>query len=64
MDRKALMYKVYKEKYKQAVQDNEQLYEALSTAIDTIEQLKSLVYEQQKIIYEQQYNINNSQNQK
>lgn len=53
MDRKALMYKVYKEKYKQAVQDNEQLYEALSTAIDTIEQLKSLVYEQQKIIYEQ-----------
>jgi hypothetical protein len=61
MDRKALMYKVYKEKYKQAVQDNEQLYEALSTAIDTIEQLKSLVYEQQKIIYEQQYNINNSQ---
>lgn len=61
MDRKALMYKVYKEKYKQAVQDNEQLYEALSTAINTIEQLKSLVYEQQKIIYEQQYNINNSQ---
>ena len=61
MDRKALMYKVYKEKYKQALQDNEQLYEALSTAIDTIEQLKSLVYEQQKIIYEQQYNINNSQ---
>ena len=61
MDRKALMYKVYKEKYKQAVQDNEQLYEALSTAIDTIEQLNSLVYEQQKIIYEQQYNINNSQ---